>query len=95
MAREAPNSHEVPSSQEDLSGKYLTRGNRLTVKPQGGHEGDERSVAGNAIYRTSSFQEGAGRIVLRRAARKKFRRGHGGRGRHVRPMGAPTEGGAN
>ena len=54
---------QVPNSQEDVNGKCLTMGNWLIVKPQSGHEGDEQSVAGQAIYRTSSYQKSAGRLV--------------------------------
>ena len=36
------------------------QGELVTVKEQSGHESDEQSVAGQAINRTSNFQEDAG-----------------------------------
>ena len=35
----------------------------MTVRAQSGHEGDKQSVAGQAVHRSSNFQEGTGRRV--------------------------------
>ena len=35
----------------------------VTARARSGHEGDEQSVAGQAVCRTYSFQKGAGRQV--------------------------------
>ena len=56
----------VPGNRKDVSGKYLIEqpvGTWVTVRTQSGHEGDEQSVSGQAVYRTFGFQEGAGRRV--------------------------------
>ena len=56
----------VLSNQEDLNGKVTAERleeNCVAVMAQSGHEGDKQSVAHQAVYRTSSFQEGAGRRV--------------------------------
>ena len=66
MAWKAHNSHGVPKRQEFLRGKDLTEQpgqGRMTVRASNDHEGGEQLIAGQAGYRISFFQEGAGRQV--------------------------------
>ena len=76
MAREAPNNHagaekpgrpqwqipHQPATGEPGKHKSTHSAGHL-VGYWSGHEGDEQSVASQAVYRTSSFQEIAGRRV--------------------------------